>query len=186
MLNKTLTHAEQEFEILSKSSKDPDNRPVIEPFKKEILALVEAFGNSGQSGGSAPYTATAIAQAVKALCLQDPIMPIMGTDDEWRGGKELRQNKRCSAVFKGKKGVATFIDAIIWRTQNDVSWNGIAYSNGKKYSSEQKIKKFPFIPKTFTIDVVESKVNGKDWEFQVKDPGELKEVFEYYDELKAE
>ena len=69
-MNNTLTHAQRELDILVKSCPDPENRPIIEGFIPEILALVEKFGKSGQSGGSAPYTATAISQAVKKLCLQ--------------------------------------------------------------------------------------------------------------------
>jgi len=65
----TARYAERELSILSQSHPDPDNRPLVEPFKDQILSLCEAFGQSGQSGGSAPYTATAISQAVKKLLL---------------------------------------------------------------------------------------------------------------------
>lgn len=53
--------AKRELDILEATTPDA----IITPFAKEILALCEAFGKSGQSGGSAPYTASAISQAVK-------------------------------------------------------------------------------------------------------------------------
>ncbi len=44
--SKTKTKAIREFDILEKTVKDA----VIVPFRDEILALVEKFGQSGQSG----------------------------------------------------------------------------------------------------------------------------------------
>ena len=64
-MSNTKNKAKREFEILKKTVKDA----IIAPFEKEILALVDKFDNSGQSGGSAPYAANAISQAVKKLCL---------------------------------------------------------------------------------------------------------------------
>jgi hypothetical protein len=40
---------------------------LVTPFAKEILALCEKFWKSGQSGCSASYTATGIAEAVEKL-----------------------------------------------------------------------------------------------------------------------
>ena len=59
------TDAEKELDILIKTTIDA----IIRDFIPEILALCEKFGESGQSGGSAPYTAKAISQAVEKLCL---------------------------------------------------------------------------------------------------------------------
>ena len=108
MKSYTATHAERELEILLKTVKDP----IIAPFKEELIALCDRFGKSGQSGGSAPFTAAALAHAIKALCMQNPICDITGIDEEWNdvsemnGGKVLYQNNRCSAVFKEGGGEA--------------------------------------------------------------------------------
>lgn len=188
----TLTHAQKELDILVKSA-EADNRPIIEPFIPEILALVKKFGESGQSGGSAPYTASAISQAVKHLCLQEPICPITGTDEEWMNSidKEYYQNLRLSSIFKeGKEGRPYFLDAIVWQGEDDYdTFTGTV--NG--ISSRQYIKSFPFTPKTFYIDVfrdfnIEGLENkdiietglGK-YTYKFKDENQLKEVFEYYD-----
>lgn len=121
-MTNTQRYAQLEFDILVKSATDPDNRPIIEPFIPEMLALCEKYGKSGQSGGSAPYTATALAQAVKKLLLQEPICPIMGIGEEWMdvadmgdGIDILWQNARCGALFKGINGRAWFLDAIVWK-----------------------------------------------------------------------
>src|SRR3989304_2125408 len=119
-MSNTLSFAQRELDILIKSSTDPENRPIIENFIPEILALCEKFGTSGQSGGSAPYTAYAISKAVEKLCLQEPICPITGIDEEWtdvtnmNDGEPMWQNKRCSALFKDKNGEAKYIDAIVF------------------------------------------------------------------------
>jgi hypothetical protein len=81
-MTNTQRYAQRELDILVKSA-SVDDRPIIEEFIPEILALCEKFGKSGQSGGSAPYTATALSHAIKKLCLQESICPITGIEDEW-------------------------------------------------------------------------------------------------------
>ena len=76
-------HAAKELDLLSALATDPENRPIIEPFRDEILALAEKFGLSGQSGGSAPYTASALSGAIKALLMFKTLSPITGEDWEW-------------------------------------------------------------------------------------------------------
>jgi hypothetical protein len=199
-MSNSLSYAERELNILVKSNTDPDNRPIIEEFIPEILALVEKFGNSGQSGGSAPYTANALSFVIKKLCLYEPICDITGLDDEWVdvssiGGTEniIYQNSRCGALFKdGIEGKPYYIDAIIKRTQNGTCWSGMFWLSKEDYLTGNKdlmvgkkgyIKSFPFTPKTFYIDVIEEEVGPDDWEMYLKDPKQLEEVFEYYDKF---
>jgi len=187
--------AEMELDILTKSNTDPDNRPIIEQFIPEIIALCDKFGKSGQSGGSAPFTARALSSAIEKLCLQEPICPITGIDEEWiditeiNSGEPMWQNKRCSALFKDENGEVMYVDAIVKRTQNDSSWSGSFWLNKKDYlsgnkdlmiSNAQYVKEFPFTPKTFYIDVIEEEVAPDDWEMYLKDKSQLDEVFKYY------
>lgn len=196
----TNTHdfAVNELDILFKSCSDPDNRPIIEPFRDEILALCEKFGQSGQSGGSAPFTATAISQAVKSLLLQEPICPITGIDEEWANVREasqddsmMYQNRRCSALFKGDDGRCWYLDAIVKKTQTGGMWSGSFWASKEDYLTGDKskmircahyVKSFPFKPKTFYIDVIEEEVEKDNWEMYLKDPRQLEKVFRYYDQ----
>jgi len=173
MKSNTASYAQRELDILVKSSTDPNNRPIIEPFIPEILALTEKFGLSGQSGGSAPYTAAAITQALKKLLLQRPIMPITGIAEEWMdvakyAGKNeaecIWQNNRCSALFKNLKEQAWYLDAIIWKEENGSCYSGSAWlPNGEDvFYSRQLVKSFPFTPKTFYIDVIKQ-ILPADW-----------------------
>lgn len=184
----TLEHAKAELDILVKNSTDPENRPIIEPFIPEILQLIEKFGASGQSGGSAPYTAAALSQAIKKLCLQEPINPVYGTDDEWidvtqlSDGQILFQNKRCSALFKDESGRSWYLDAIAWNTKNTGAWSGNAKDKeGNDIRSRAYVKSFPFEPKTFIIDVNEVEIAKDDWELYIEDFDTLNKAFEYYD-----
>ena len=192
----TRIKAEREFDILTKAHTDPENRPIIEPFRDEILALVDAFGNSGQSGGSAPFTAGAISGAVKKLCMHDPIGPITGIEEEW--GESLApdgvgpmQNNRCSAVFKRDDGSCDYLNAIVWSGEDE--WDTFSGCiEGVK--SSQVLKGFPFVPKTFYVDVTREKYDkakhGEDAEvsgcssgdfvYSIKDRSQLEEVWEYY------
>jgi hypothetical protein len=194
------SHAKRELEILAKTTPDA----IVTPFTNEILALCEAFGNSGQSGGSTPYTASAISQAVKKLMMFETLAPLTGEDSEWtditsnNDGKPMFQNKRDSRVFKdGKDGKAYFIEAIVF--DGDIggrfTGNGSVTHNGENIGSTQYIKEFPFKPKTFYVDVIDHRwkdkeettpdVNGDWWTHSIKDVNQLQEVFEYYDKLKS-
>jgi hypothetical protein len=194
-ISNTLKFAEKELDILVKSSTDPENRPLIESFIPEIIALCKKFGTSGQSGSSAPCTAKALSMAIEKLCLQQPICPIMGTDDEWNDvtdmndGEPMWQNKRCSALFKYSDGNVKYLDAIVKRTQNGTCWSGSFWLTKKDYlngdrnlkiNSSQHIQGFPFTPKTFYIDVIEEEVASDDWESYLKDHSQLDEVYTYY------
>jgi len=195
-MSNTKNKAVLEFEILKNTVKDA----IIIPFEKEILALVDKFGESGQSGGSAPYTAGALAKAVEKLCLQQPICDITGVDEEWGEGNDWGgtgilsyQNKRLSSVFKeGKDGKPYFLHAIVFKGQNGCCFTGssVELPNGEMLSSRQFIK-LPFKPKTFYVDVIETewadktetieKAGGGWWTSKIKDVKQLDEVFEYYE-----
>lgn len=221
-MTNTYNFAERELEILSKTwataeGATPDDRPVILDFKNELLVLCERFGNSGQSGGSAPYVATELSQSLKKLCLQECISPITGIEEEWynctnMGATDIDssgvwQNNRCGALFKDtsiSNGDPYYLDAITWKTQTGSTWGGTAnlkvplsdlspyLEGGTKWmvdkdgmvnfpvQSRQFIKEFPFTPKTFYIDVIETEVAPDDWEFQIKDTDQLDKVWKYY------
>lgn len=67
-MTNTKKFALEELRILEKES--PTS--LLLEFKKEILDLCEAFGKSGQSGGSAPYIAHDLTNKLKSLLLQNP------------------------------------------------------------------------------------------------------------------
>jgi len=158
-----------------------------------VMELIEVFSKQGHSGMSAPY----VASIFNKLANFEPLLPITGKDEEWgdvndmRNGKPWYQNKRCSALFKdGKDGKPYYIDAIIKRDQNGSCWSGMAWLNEEDYKSGDRskmvgkrgyVKSFPFVPKTFYIDVKDVEVAKDDWESFVVDPSQLEEVWEYYD-----
>jgi len=196
-MSNTVDKAKLEFEVLRSTVEDA----IITPFEKEILALVDKFGESGQSGGSAPYTASAISSAVKKLCMQEPICDITGIDSEWNDvreygdGRKMYQNKRLSSVFKeGKDGPPYYLNAIVFKGQDDSTFtsNSVKLKDGSKLGSRQAIK-LPFKPKTFYVDVIETEWHknketgeltvqsgGGWWTSVIKDESQLEEVFDYY------
>ena len=202
-MTNTYSFAEQELDILAETVPDA----IISEFRNEILALCEAFGKSGQSGGSAPFTASALSQAVKKLCLQEPICDITGHESEWVNiarwmNEEMYQNKRCFALFKHSNGDCTYNDAIVWKGEAQYdTFTGAVYVDNKDFKlikSSQVVKSFPFKPKTFYIDVVRIPVSkdfaesnnilytedayGECYYSVVKDKSQLKKVFKYYKE----
>ncbi len=205
MSSNTMRYAQQELGILCKTAgTEPDDRPVIEEFIPEMLALIDKFGNSGQSGGSAPYTANAICSTLKKLMLQKPICPITGIDEEWCntiGDGSVYQNNRDGAIFK--KGIDEkpyYLDAVVWKGDIEgESGNDWDTFSGTLWgiTSRQYIKSFPFTPKTFYIDVtrvpydpsihpVNESVSCGTGEFVyfIKDVKQLDVVWEYYDKYQ--
>jgi len=184
-MTKTQTHAQHELDILAATTPDA----LILEFRDEILALCERFGQSGQSGGSAPYTAGAIAEAVKKLCLHETIAPLTGEDAEWfylgYDDSLAYQNRRNSAVFKHADGRVTYNDSIIKRDPNGMCWNGPLYLTREDALNntnrvQVSVKGFPFTPKRFYIDTLEEEIAKDDWISWIKDPAQLDEVREYY------
>jgi len=200
---KSSTHniAKRELDILEATTPDA----IITPFAKEILALCEAFGNSGQSGGSAPYTAGAISKAVKKLMLHEPICDVTGHESEWVEisqymGETMWQNARCGGLFKYSNGKCSYNDAIVWKGVEDWdTFTGSVYVDELAFElvRSSQFVKFPFKPKTFYIDVVRVPITKEDAESRnlhyiedgfnkcyytiLKDPTQLDKVFKYYD-----
>lgn len=150
-----------------------------------VQELYDVFVKQRHSGFSGPHVASIFYRLAK----HEILTPLTGEDDEWMdvagmGDDTIYQNKRLSSVFKEKAtGRAYYLDAITWKTQKGSTWTGSAKTeSGEIITSRQYIKKFPFIAKHFTIDVIENEVAKNDWEFTVKDSEKLLEVFEYYDE----
>lgn len=202
-MTNTQKFAKRELDILATTVPDA----IVTPFAKEILALCEAFGKSGQSGGSAPYTASAISQAVKKLLLQEPICDITGHESEWvdvsefGDGSALYQNNRCSALFKnGVENRSYYLDAIVWKGVEDYdTFTGKVYIDDKDFEliGSNQFVKFPFKPKTFYIDVIYVPISKKEaikrnlhyieneidecYYTILKNPNQLEDVFKYYD-----
>lgn len=171
-MTNTYKHAKTELDVLLKCSPESE----LANFKDEMLMLLDKFGHSGQSGGSAPFVAKLIGDTITKLCLHEPLSPINGTDDEWFDvGEGLKQNSRCSALFKQGDNNPHYLDAIVFKEPNGCAFTGKVKSKLGEVASVQSIKSFPFTPKTFYINVV--MINNQ-WE--VKDVNQLSKVFKYY------
>lgn len=194
--------------LLDKAEKEGNNLLIAE-FVPEIEALVDKFNQSGQSGGSAPFTAGAIVDTIKKMLAQEPLGEgIECTDDEWSDcsvhedaeeGTGTFQNKRLSSVFKqGKDGKPYYLNAIVFVPEGkDYAFTGnsvaISENSDETVGSFQYIKSLPFVPKTFKIAVHEKEYRklkdgslveesgGGWWESWLVDPKQLDEVWEYYD-----
>ena len=203
-MTNTQKFAIQELALLKETTPDA----LILPFTKQILDICEAFGESGQSGGSAPYVAHALAQAIKKLCLQQPICEITDNEKDWveitgamRCNERVWQHSRCSALFKKENGKCDYLHAIIWQGEEQYdTFSGSVYGvlDGKLVliRSSQNVR-FPFVPKTFYIDVVRIAISKEEAEERgmhyiedgfgecyytiVKDNRQLEECFSYYE-----
>lgn len=176
-------HAELELRMAGFLSKDTDYNGMI---GEAVLELMDTFSKQGHSGTSASITVSLF----EKLARYEPLGPLTGADEEWsEASSNLWQNKRNTAVFKQEDGRFTYNNAIVKRTQNGTTWTGPLYltredaiNNVNQIKFE--LKGFPFTAKTFYIDVIEEEIEKDGWIMWVKDPSQLDEVREYYNQTK--
>lgn len=183
-MSTSISHAKREFLKLGyKPIEEYDDDDPNKWVQENVFELLEVFSKQGHSGSSAPY----VVNLFKKLALYEPVSPIMCTDDEWNEvGDNVYQNNRCSAVFKkGINGKPYYLDAIVWRNQNGLTYTGTAFnSKNEKIYSRQTIK-IPFTPKTFYVDRIDYEIAPDDWESYIKDEEQLKEVWKYYEQQET-
>lgn len=178
----------QELSILRETC--PDH--IALEFEDAILKLVSDFAESGQSGGSAPYTANAILETLKKLMAFEPASKITGNDEEWANSfNDVLQNTRCYGLFK-KGDVCTFNNGIVYKEESGSSYTG----RTNNISSMVEVKEFPFEPGYFYIDVYKipldfentfsdffgfiEDADGSKWLYLIKDYSQLEKVREKY------
>lgn len=200
-MNNYEKHFEEELAILQSTLTEGDEL-VIKDFIPLIKQATDIFSKQGHSGSSAPFYANALANAIKDVLLFRPLSPITGDDSEWvcdHMEEGMCQNKRLSSVFKKKGGQAYYLDAIVWSGEEEHD----RFTGTVSGISSRQYVKFPFIPKTFYVDVVkiywneegkppaEVDCHEEDWkegkryyQYSIKDHAQLEEVFAYYDKYE--
>ena len=157
-----------------------------------VMELIKVFAEQGHSGGSASRTI----HLFEKLARYEPILPINDNSEDWIDtgiNGVFLQNKRLPSLFKEREyGKAYYLEAIVFRSQRGTTFTsgGVALSDGSSIGSAQYVK-FPFLPKTFYIDVIETEWADKEgtipqegggwWSSVIKDESQLEEVFKYCD-----
>lgn len=198
-MNNYQKHFEEELAILQSQHKDL----VIEDFIDLIKQATVIFEKQGHSGSSAPFYANVLANTIKDVLLFRPLSPITGEDSEWvcdHMEEGMCQNKRLSSIFKKKDGRAYYLDAIVWRGEEE---GDVFTGTVGDISSRQYIKSFPFTPKTFYVDVVKQYFEGKPedtepyheekaedgsvryYKYVINNRAQIEEVFAYYDNFNV-
>ena len=114
--------------------------------------------------------------------------------------EKIFQNTKCSPLFKiGLKGKPYYLDAICFKELDNSSYCGDAYIDDKDFKrvTSRQYVKFPFVPKTFEIDVVNIEITKEEAEeknidtyvdftgglyyTKLKNPKQLNKVFKYYE-----
>ena len=199
-MNKKLHHFEQELKIMNKNLGKRD-RLVIQDYIPAIRNILEVAGKQGHSAESIREYANALCNTIKNALLQNPLSPITGKKSEWidvtedKSGRKQYKNNRCSRISRdGTRGKSVYLDAIIFQgPEKHDTFSGVV----EAISSRQIIKSFPFVPKSFRIDVTREKYNDSkhgrdvhiiicntgDYVYFIKDRDQLKEVWKYYNKF---
>ncbi len=167
----------------------PEVDDMQDMMKQDIRELVAVFAAQGHSGFSAGYALN----CAKKLMAFDLLKPLTDEDYEWSDAISdcgTLQNKRLSAVFKNADGTCHYLDAITWQGEGD--WDAF-HGTVEDITSRQNIT-FPFVPKTFYIDVkretYDAQKHGEDasvyegddgdYVYSIKDRSQLEQVWEHY------
>lgn len=185
-MSSLIKHAQTELEFIGAFSEDKDFYGG--ETGKAVMELIEVFSKQGHSGMSAQV----VIDLFTKLAKYEQLGALTGKDEEWGqldyGDDIFYQNLRNSAVFKQADGNITYNDAIIKRCENGSCWSGPLYPTREDaINGTNRIrvaaKGFPFVPKTFYIDVIEEEIKKDDWIMWVKNPQQLEKVFQYYKKL---
>lgn len=178
-------HAERELRLAGLFDKDSDYNGDL---GVAVMGLIKVFCKQGHSGFSAGQTANLF----KLVADYKPLTSLKGDEPEWGTVAGDDQNNRCGEIFRNEDGRCYHISAIVFQGQSGAfTGNSVALKDGSTIGSCQYIKQFPFKPKTFYIDVIETewadkeekveKKGGGWWTSVIKNENQLKEVFEFYE-----
>jgi hypothetical protein len=178
-----IDYAKQEFLLARFEPIEKCENDLNKSIQKNIFELLEVFSKQGYSGSSAQIAI----DYFKKLANFEPLTPITGKDEEWWEYGGVYQNKRLFSIFKNKDdNKPYFLNAIIWVSKENFTFTGTVFKkDGTRIGSRQYIKNFPFIKKSFYIDIKSVEVEKNKFEDYVEDESQLDEVFEYYDLMEV-
>jgi len=157
-----------EFESLKRSN--PNNG--ILKFKNE---LVKIFSDDLLFGDDGPE----IYHSLAVLMQGGFLTPVEDSPEYWITEGEHTYHVRSRSIAKCDDGYV-YGNAIVFFEDKGDDINiriGCAYSNGEPIYVVQGIKKFPFEPITFEIEVLKHSSGN----YIVKNPADLEKVWEYYE-----
>ncbi len=179
-MSNLLDHAKREFADLK--TEMPDS--VVIEFEEQILDLIEAFGASGQSGGSAPFVSDCIIGTIRKLMSYQPLTQPLDRPQDWvdqsdKSSFPIWQHKKHSGLFKDGEGKITYISGIIWTWKDDKALHTMSTNVGG--IGNVPIKSLPMTLKTFGVPVERIPTKDPDkWQFKLIDNPELREAAAYY------
>ncbi len=173
--------AQDELNILFELN--PDNN--VEQFRDEILNLCDKLQASNMKIADHYNIYKDLLYTIDNLCIkQSPITPVY--DENWSEGcmtssGKIQFNERCYGLVKSENGVY-YMNAIEFKDNFGCLYTTHYSINNEKerINSSWYIKEFPFVPKTFVIDVIREHPNKHAY---LKDKSQLDEVYEYYKEV---
>jgi hypothetical protein len=180
-------HAKKELELVGYDFSS-DEKTMDNLMRDNILDLLRVFYKQEHSELTANY----IIDVFRRLARFQPLKPVTDEEEEWvEVAENLYQHKRLAGLFKnGETGRSHYLDAIIFVDQDGITFTS---NNIEGISSSQYVKSFPFVPKTFFVNVISYEVNKDDetilehgsgwWKSKIKDMEQLKSVWEYYDKM---
>lgn len=184
-MSQYIKYFKNEMKYLKKYYVDKETRELFTAYEKPILELLEVATEQGVSGSAADYIYPKLTELIKNAFSFKPFVPINEGEEEFYYISEdehtVAQSARVSALFRdGERGKAYYLDAIVWyMIETDENGNEYAegFSGHVQGIAAHKCIKYPFVPRTFYIEVME-----KNGEYIITERGkeELRKAYDYY------
>lgn len=176
VMSNLIEHAKREFKRSGYTPLDEEQEDGPNKWMQEnVLELIEVFSKQGHSGMSASFAI----DAFKKLANYKLLTSVKSAEEfdfvETSMGGSL-QSRVISSVFQ-EEGGEYDIDAIVFKNQKGHCFTTSLTCIGYKHA----YIKYPFVPKTFYLDVIEKEVRPDDWEIVgLADESQLADVREYF------
>jgi hypothetical protein len=151
---------------------------------KLILDLIKLFSESSLD----PKRSAFVSDLFWKLANGKNLTPVEQNEEEWLDRDGIRLNKRNSDLIKYPDGKIEYTKALVFQDRRGNTWTGSCWlnkddcesgDNTKKINSSQEVIKFPFMPKSFYIDVIEFEINDEIHTL-IKDINQLKAAISHY------
>jgi len=183
-MNNYIKYFNEEWDRLKKYFEGKDDLEVYEDFRDLIKEILRVWGRQGHSGFSANFFAPKVCKIIENAMLFKPFVPIQNEEDFdfYNTGNGTLQSKRLSSVFKDNENApAHYLYAIVWNDGDSLFTGTLRIKGLGEINSSANIKKYPFTPKSFYVDVRLANTEKPEYLLTLKGKLTLVEALEYYD-----
>jgi hypothetical protein len=142
-----------------------------------VMALASALEGSGLEGAPAALAADLFWKLANGMNLS----PLLDTESDWEdvthlGDGPMLRHRRCPDLHRTADGVARYSRALVFRGADGSTWSGSCWVDREmtwRVDSGLEVAAFPFMPRTFVVDVERRPVSENGVDDFLSDPSQV-------------